>query len=171
MAKRLVAIDPGKDGGIAVFVNDRLTELHSIPQIGDKVDHRKLSSILHNILDNDTFVIIEEVHAIFGASAASNFSFGHINGFLLGTVIANGCPYTMVQPRKWQSEVWITQDKVYKSPKSKRKSVDTKATSLLAAKRLFPKQDFRKSSHTKKFHDGLIDAALIGKYWIQHGTK
>lgn len=163
--KKVVAIDPGATGGIAVFLNGNLHELHTIPKVKGVVDYNELSSLWDSIVDKDTTIVIEEVHSIFGSSAKSNFSFGKINGFLLGLIVSSKLPYILVQPKKWQKDVWVNQDKIYKPGKAK-KTVDTKATSLLAAKRLFPNTDFRKSSRATKFHDGLVDAALIGKWFI-----
>ena len=134
----VVAIDPGKDGGIVVFDKSKIVGMYNIPRIKTKIDYNELSTLLKGLLSKkDMFVVIEEVHAIFGSSAAASFSFGHTNGFLLGLIVGSNCPYTMIQPKEWQSGIWINQDKVYKESQ-KRKLVDTKATSLMAAKRLVP---------------------------------
>lgn len=166
---KVVSIDPGANGGVAVFDSGILQTLHVIPKVKDKIDYNELFSLLNNLTDDelgsDVTVVLEEVHSVFGASAKSNFSFGHINGVLLGMVVSLGVPYVLVQPKEWQKSVWANQDKVYKPGKAKQ-TVDTKATSLLAAKRLFPKTDFTKSAKSTVPHDGLIDAALIGKWYI-----
>jgi hypothetical protein len=169
--KRVVSIDPGANGGIAVFDEDglELVDLYTIPKVKDKIDYSALANLLREVIDSRTTVVLEEVHSIFGSSAKSNFSFGHINGVLLGIILSTGRPYVLVQPKEWQKVVWTNQDKVYKPGKAKQ-TTDTKATSLLAAKRLFPKTDFTKSAKSKIPHDGLIDAALIGKWYI-HGNR
>lgn len=167
--EKIVAIDPGTDGGFAVFIGQNLHELHTIPKVKDRVDYNQLYKMWEKMSEGATMIIMEEVHSIFGSSAKSNFSFGHINGFLLGMIVSGLVPYTLVQPKEWQKDIWVNQDKVYKTGKAK-KTIDTKSTSLLAAKRLFPNTDFRKSSRAEKFHDGLVDAALIGK-WYLYGAK
>lgn len=170
--KRIVSIDPGANGGIAVFDDGELTSLHTIPRVKDKIDYNALAFTIINLITEEfcnTTVVLEEVHSVFGSSAKSNFSFGHINGVILGLIVSTGRPYVLVQPKEWQKVVWTNQDKVYKPGKAK-KTTDTKATSLLAAKRLFPKTDFRATSRSTTSHDGLIDAALIGK-WYTYGHK
>lgn len=164
---RIVSIDPGANGGIAVFDEEGLDliDLYTIPKVKDNIDYRELSNLLTGLIDSRTTVVLEEVHSIFGSSAKSNFSFGHINGVLLGIILTTKQPLVLVQPKEWQKVIWTNQDKVYKAGKAKQ-TTDTKATSLLAAKRLFPKTDFRATSKSKVAHDGLIDAALIGKWYI-----
>lgn len=171
--KRVVSIDPGSTGGIAVFDDEGsdLIELHTIPRVKDNIDYNALSSLLKELIDSRTTVVLEEVHAVFGSSAKSTFAFGHINGFLLGVVVSIGQPYVLVQPKEWQKVIWTNQDKVYKPGKAK-KTTDTKATSLLAAKRLFPKTSFLATTKSSKPHDGLVDASLIGKWYLMtNGVK
>lgn len=165
--EKIIAIDPGGDGGFAVFIDGNLQELHTIPKVKGKVDYNQLYKMWKDISEGSNMIIMEEVHSIFGTSANSNFSFGHINGFLLGIVVSCLIPYILVQPKEWQKDIWINQDKVFKPGKTK-KTIDTKSTSLLAAKRLFPNTDFRKSSKSEKFHDGLVDAGLIGKWFLMN---
>ena len=104
-------------------------------------------------------VVIEDVHSLYGMSAKSNFNFGHIKGFKEGVLTAYGFDYKLVAPKVWQRGVWTEEDVIIKKGKK-----DTKATSLNAAKRLWPNHDFRKSNRAKKPHDGIIDAALMAEY-------
>jgi hypothetical protein len=166
---KVISIDPGANGGIAVFEDGELTGLLLIPKVKDKIDYRFLEQTLTKLIDKNTTIVLEEVHSIYGASAKSNHAFGHINGVLLGIILCTRQPFVFVQPKEWQKYVWSNQDKVYKPGKAKQ-TVDTKATSLLAAKRLFPQVDFTKVGRSVKPHDGLIDAALIGK-WYLNGNR
>ena len=166
----VLSIDPGINGGVAVFHDGVLKSLHTIPEVAKgKVDYNELYNLLESKSKNETFgdttIVLEEVHSVFGASAKSNFSFGHINGVLLGMIVALGHPIVLVQPKEWQKVIWSNNDKVFKPGKAKQ-TVDTKATSLLAAKRLFPKTDFRATYKSKVPHDGLVDACLIGKWYL-----
>lgn len=52
--------------------------------------------------------------------------------------------------------------------KKQKVKVDTKATSLLAAKRLFPNETFLATARSKVPHDGIVDAVLIGEYCKRH---
>ena len=151
-------IDVGKNGGIAIITKEGL-KLHTIPKIGNKVDYLELNGIF-NDLPKSCIFCIEDVHSIFGSSAKSNFNFGEIKGILTGMVISNGFRWELVQPKKWQKEVWTNADMV-KKPNGR---TDTKGTSLLAAKRIFPDQTFLATQRSRKPHDGLFDASLIAEY-------
>lgn len=172
--KTIIGIDPGKDGGISALTvqDDEIVsiDLYKIPRIKTEVDYRKLSNILNDICteyDNPIFVL-EDVHSVFGASASANFQFGHICGVLLGIILGTKKPYHPVNPKIWQKEIWQRVDIVEVSKKDKNGKVkvktDTKATSLLAASRLFPDTNFLATDRSSKPHDGLIDATLIAEY-------
>ena len=114
---------------------------------------------------------MEEVHALFGSSAKSTFSFGEINGVLKALLIANEIPYTLVQPKIWQNEIWANKDMVvsYKTAtragkEIKQKVVDTKATSINAARRLFPSIDMRRNERCKRIDDNKVDSLLLAEY-------
>lgn len=117
--------------------------------------------------------VIEDVHALFNSSAKATFSFGENKGMLIGLLCANKIPFVLVQPKEWQKELWINADYVfdYKQVKNKRtgemenkKVVNTKKTSINAAKRLFPMIDFKRNDRCKKIDDNKVDATLMSEY-------
>lgn len=55
-------------------------------------------------------------------------------------------------------------DIVIKGKPTKKKEVNTKKTSMNAAKRIFPNVDFRKNERCKKPDDNKIDSLLIAEY-------
>lgn len=163
-----LGIDVGSMGFITLNTG---TELRFF-SIADN-DAYKLSDILRNIKEKYPNVIcaMEEIHAIFGSSAKSTFSFGEINGLLKGLLIANKIPYHLVPPKKWQSEIWENKDMVvtYKQVTIKgkqvtKKDVNTKQTSLNAAKRIFPNVDLRRTEKCKNLDDNKCDSLLISEY-------
>lgn len=164
-----VGIDVGSNGGIFAFNDlDEVLVKESVPQIkgGGGVDYKKLFTIIKSIRNKAGIkakikVGIEDVHSLFGMSAKSNFSFGHIKGVKIGMLEAIGYDYTLVAPKTWQKLIWIDSDITLKDTG---KSKDTKATSLKAATRIFPLVDFRKSNRATKPHDGIFDSALIAEY-------
>lgn len=167
--KTYIGIDPGSIGFITIRHHDG--EYEFIPL--DGCDFRRLAMRLAMLREEtDTFAIMEEVHAIFGSSAKATFAFGEINGLLKGLLITTGIPYQLVQPKIWQEEIWINADKVYEyktitdkdGNKKTRKEVNTKQTSLNAARRLFPDIDLRKTERCKKPDDNLVDSLLICEY-------
>lgn len=169
MEKTYIGVDPGTIGFItAMFPNGKF-EFYSI----DENDDLELNRIFKSIKERSWQVtaVLEDVHSIFGASAKSTFNFGEIKGILKGLLIANEIPYTLVQPKTWQNEIWINQDMIvsYKSiiraeKEIKQKVVDTKSTSINAARRLFPQIDLRKNERCKKIDDNKVDSLLMAEY-------
>lgn len=166
--KCYMGIDPGSKGYISVQYNGEF----SFYSIEDN-DLYQLSEIMANIRNSHANLacVMEHIHAIFGSSAKATFSFGEIYGKLQALLAANKIPYVLVQPKTWQKEMWQNSDMVvnYKKVKVRgkdvtRKEVDTKATSINAAKRLFPNIDFRKSDRCKNLDDNKVDATLMSEY-------
>ena len=170
MEKTFVGIDPGSIGFITAMFPDGKKEFYSI----DENDDLSLGRILKDIKERswEITVVLEDVHAIFNSAANSTFAFGEIKGLLKGLLIANEIPYTLVQPKTWQQEIWINQDMIvnYKTitksdgTTQKRKVVDTKSTSINAARRLFPNIDLRKNERCKKIDDNKVDSLLMAEY-------
>ena len=169
MEKTYIGVDPGAIGFItAIFPNGNY-EFFSVDECDDLDLHHALKSIKERSWE--VTAVLEDVHSIFGASAKSTFNFGEIKGILKGLLIANEIPYTLVQPKTWQQEIWINQDMIvsYKSvmrggKEIKQKVVDTKSTSINAARRLFPSIDLRKNERCKKIDDNKVDSLLMAEY-------
>jgi hypothetical protein len=165
-AKISVGIDPGKQGFIAIMAGNEI-EFFPMPLIGKEVDINELDKILQGISELSTNIhcVIEDVHAKYGSSASATFSFGYVCGITEGLIMSNKIPYTKVQPKAWQKEMWQGIP-IQKKPSSTGKTMinDTKLMSEMAAKRLFPDVDFRKSSRAKNPHDGKIDSLLLCEY-------
>lgn len=163
-----MAIDPGSKG----FIVTQCDGEFSFYSIEDN-DLYKLSEIMDKIRNtySNLVCVIEDVHSVFGSSAKSTFNFGFNKGYLIGLLAANKIPYVLVQPKTWQKEIWVNSDMIvnYKKVKIKdkeitKKEVDTKNTSINAAKRLFPHIDFRKSERCKNLDDNKVDATLMSEY-------
>jgi crossover junction endodeoxyribonuclease RuvC len=151
-----VGIDVGKKGGI-VFMDEDLKPIqkHIMPMLGKEYDIQELKNILSNPYVNILHLAIENVHAIQGRTGnSSNFSFGLGKGILMGMVAGLEIPYTLVNPKTWQKVAW----------EGVTKQADTKKTSLVAAKRLFPTEDFLATERSRVPHDGLVDGALMAYY-------
>lgn len=109
----------------------------------------------------DIIFCIEDVHSLYGMSASSNFNFGGIKHAKIALSTMAGFDTKLAAPKVWQKAIWEEEDVIIKEGGRKK---DTKATSLNAAKRLWPDADLRKSDRAKKWHDGIVDAALIAEY-------
>lgn len=168
MSKIYIGVDPGADGFVSVLSEDSGYEF--LPIDGTPV--QEVSDFFGKFRLRNAVAVLEDVHAVFGSSAKGTFNFGFSKGMLLALLVAHRIPYALVAPKDWQNEVWVNADKEYASQKQKCKDggektvrkVDTKATSINAARRLFPTVDFRKSDKAKKPHDGKVDALLMAEY-------
>jgi hypothetical protein len=167
MDKGFVGIDPG-DKGFFTLIYPTGIQYYQIPLIKKKVDYTELAKIVEDLFwtyGDNIHVVLEDVHAIFGAAAKSTFNFGHIAGFLEGLVNAYKMPYTKVAPKKWQKEMFEGIP-VQQKPSSTGKTMvnDTKAMALMAAKRLFPKENLLATARSSKPHDGKVDSLLMAEY-------
>lgn len=142
-----IGIDPGKNGGIAVFKD--LCEYVEVRPYSDDI-------LLNNMKVGRTFDIIcylEQVHAMPKQGVSSTFNFGMNYGFIQGVLKAYGIPYELVTPQKWKKEFSCTSDK---------------NTSIEVCKRLFPNVNLKATERCKKDHDGMAEALLIAEYGRRH---
>ncbi len=160
--KHYIGIDPGKDGAIAIIGDNIETSL--FPKIGKEYDIKSMYRMIDGM--DVGMVVIEDLKSIKGVSANTNWAM--CRGKTIWEVIAEvkELPYTLVHSKTWQKEMWSgvpVQKKVSKKNKSGY-ATDTKATSLIAVKRLFPNVDLTPTEKAKKEHDGIVDALLIAEY-------
>lgn len=171
----IIGADPGKKGGLVVL--DRHGKIvDMLPTKCDKegnIDALAIFQFVSQYSPKNTLVYKEEVHAIFGSSAVAMFEFGKSDGVLEAILFAAGFKFNLVQPKIWQKVAWLEQDKV-QNPTGKilkgkkglpQMKVDTKASSLNAAIRIFPETNFIQK-RCRVPHDGLVDAALIAFYGL-----
>lgn len=153
--KTYLGIDPGSKGYISVILPDNTITYFSFLD----ATPLQISDFLHLYKGQDVHCVMEEVHAIFGSSAKATFAFGEIFGLLKGLLIANEIPYTLVPPKTWQKEIWTHDDEEKNGNK-----IDTKKTSINAARRLYPREDFRRTPSCKNIDDNKVDSLLIATY-------
>ena len=107
---RIIGIDPGLNGAIAVLQNNKIIEIHDIPVMTDgKKNKRQLNSaqLVKLLKDNfqdetDTVVIVEQVNAMPGQGVTSMFNFGQTFGAIKGICAALNLPIFFVRPAKWK---------------------------------------------------------------------
>lgn len=159
-----VGIDCGMDGGIAaVGSSGNVLRTAIMPTMkagkGRVLDMETFQAILMHPIDGakEVTYIIEDPggHAPSAAGLRSmtySFAVADCITFFLHQ------RRLIVRAQEWQGEFW-------KKPKvAKGEKFNTKAAALLAAVRLFPNEDLRKSSLAKNAHDGIVDALLIAEY-------
>ena len=165
----IIGVDPGMEGcWAAIDGNSNLVSRIVNPRIGGKgpvdlpVIINWMKSICIEGYDRCIFAF-EDVHPLYGVSVSSTGSLMESKGMIRGVLTVFAMSHTNASvipltPKKWQSTVWLTGDKVTKASK-----LDTKATSLVAAKRIWPNDRFLASSRCKTPHDGIVDAMLIAE--------
>jgi hypothetical protein len=166
--KAYIGIDVGAKGVITLWHDNSLS---FYPMLN--LDYWQIARILDDIRNaySEIACVIEDVHAIFGSSAKGTFNFGFNKGVLVGLLCAHKIPFTLVQPKEWQTEMWTNADKEYttkekmlKGEKKTVRTIDTKATSINAAKRLFPAIDLRRTPECKNIDDNKVDSLLMCEY-------
>jgi len=153
-------IDNGLDGGIVQLDEDgKIFDKKIMPTIktgkGRTVD---IVEIAHHFYDTKTHFYMLENASKHSPGVLALCSTWYTFGCIEAALKIKGMRYELIQPQKWQREFWAKP----KMPKGKK--FDTKAAALVAAKKLWPSEDWTKSERATKPHDGLIDAALIAEY-------
>ena len=106
---RIIGIDPGLSGGIAILDNLKIFDLFDMPIMpeGKKNKNQLNSAQLVNIIKKHivlgkTFVIVEQVSAMPGQGVTSMFNFGQSFGVIKGICSALSIPIYFVRPAKWK---------------------------------------------------------------------
>ncbi len=167
--KYAVGIDIGKLGGIVIIDEKNNIVTMPMPTIKKEIDIHRIAKILKS-LEGEVHCGMEDLHAIYGSSAAAMFQFGRAAGIIEMAVAAFDLPFTKISPKIWQKEMWmgIKPVEINTGKKDKKGNVkykiDTKGTSLLAATRLYPNLDLRATERSKVAHNGIVDALLIATF-------
>ena len=159
---RIIGIDPGLSGAIAILEDGKIKELFDMPVMPDgKKNKRQLNSALlvklikQNIesLEN-TIMIVEQVNAMPGQGVTSMFNFGQTFGAIKGICAAIGLPIFFVRPAKWK--------KHFELINSSKDASRTKAIEMYPSisEQLSRKKDVNKS-----------DALLIARYYSETRFK
>ena len=107
---KIIGIDPGLSGAIAVLKENKVISIFDMPVMAEgKKNKRQLnSSQLVNIIkenineDEDTIVVVEQVNAMPGQGVTSMFNFGQTFGAIKGVCAALRLPIFFVRPSKWK---------------------------------------------------------------------
>ena len=107
---KIIGIDPGLSGAIAILENNKVLNIFDIPVMSEgKKNKRQLNSALlvsllrENITKNEeTVVVVEQVNAMPGQGVTSMFNFGQTFGAIKGICAALELPIFFVRPSKWK---------------------------------------------------------------------
>jgi len=153
---RIIGIDPGLSGGIAILDDLKIFDIYDMPVMSEgKKNKNQLNSaqlvniIKKNLIPNgDTFLIVEQVSAMPGQGVTSMFNFGQTFGSIKGICAALNLPIFFVRPAKWKKHF----DLINSSKDASRTKVIEMYPSI--SSRLSKKKDVNKA-----------DAILIARYF------
>ena len=155
---RIIGIDPGLSGAIAILENNKVLNIFDIPVMSEGKKNKKqlnsalLVSLLKENINNkeDVAVVVEQVNAMPGQGVTSMFNFGQTFGAIKGICAALDLPIFFVRPSKWK--------KYFELINSSKDSSRTKAIEMYPklSNELAKKKDVNKS-----------DAILIARFFSE----
>ena len=108
---KVIGIDPGLSGAIAILKDNKVLNLFEMPEVmaEGKKNKRQLNSaqlaklIKNNIeIDEEVSVVVEQVNAMPGQGVTSMFNFGQTFGVIKGICATLDLPIYFVRPSKWK---------------------------------------------------------------------
>lgn len=140
-----IAIDPGKNGGIAWR-----NEFGEVSAVSMPENVHELAKLLEGLafLASSMDCVLERVHSMPRDGVRAAFAFGENFGQIQGVLAATEIPYYLVTPQTWQKKVGALPDE-----KSKRK----------AALKAFAQRRFPHLKVTLKTSDALAMLAVEDK--------
>jgi crossover junction endodeoxyribonuclease RuvC len=157
---KIIGIDPGLSGAIAVLENNKVLNIFDMPVMPEgKKNKRQLNSaLLVNLIkenidleeEEEVSVVVEQVNAMPGQGVTSMFNFGQTFGAIKGVCAALELPIFFVRPSKWK--------KHFELINSSKDSSRTKAIEMYPklSNQLSKKKDVNKS-----------DAILIARFFSE----
>ncbi len=158
MSTSYIGVDNGLQGAIAVIrTAPTRIAIFKMPVVGTKkkrLNETALSYILRTaVSDGGTLCTIEAVEPGPKLSRVACMRLGTNQGIVIGILVAFSVPYQIVSARIWQQAMF--------SGVSRK---DTKAASVLVAKRLFPGANLLPTDKCTKEDHNMADALLMAEY-------
>ncbi len=152
----IIGIDPGSKG--ALCINNTKKGVITFLRF-DQVSIFTIYNELEKIADSVKFAVIEEVHAIYGSSAKSTFTFGYNLGSIETVIMCLGIPIHRVAPKNWHKLIGVKVEKGIIGAKRKRK---IKESVSKRCEELYPKINVK--GPKGGLLDGVSDSLLIAHY-------
>lgn len=143
--KRIVGIDPGLTGGVAVLNDGEVELVMPMPVQDNQVDPRLLTTLL-GAFKEPIIVAIEHTQPMPKNGSIGSFKLGMATGVALGVVGALHLPLHRLRPAEWKKVMHLTGK--------------SKDDSRSLASELWPS---KAHEWRLKKHDGLAEAALIAE--------
>jgi len=157
MNAKIISIDPGWSGAMAVFEKGYLVRTHKCQPTA-----KETYELIWKDLHEANIAILELVHSMPGQGVVSTFKFGYNYGMWHGFLSSALKETYLVSPQKWQKG-WTNVPKVKKDRKRYFKQIATE----LSENALDPKQNKNASWCEKiKITNYNADAICIGQWYI-----
>lgn len=165
--KKFIGIDIGSKGFVSVIDEDE--DILEQFWLFDNPSNCECTELVNKLMrlakyEGNCHVVMEDLHALFGASASSTFKLGGLAMATEAVVAALGLPYTKVQAKKWQKDIFQGIHVYKTSSTGKTKLLDTKRCSIMACKRVFPGIDLRRTGKSKNDDDNKADSLCMALY-------
>jgi crossover junction endodeoxyribonuclease RuvC len=167
----ILGLDPGLDGGLAVYSFDPVTQEENItaavmPTVETKTGKREIDAQgVINFFKTSlpsfdprvvSLAVIERVTARPDQGVTSMFNFGMGYGMLVGCLVSANLNLVKVIPQTWKKVILPNTDK-------------DKTAAISFIQKKFPKLNLKRSERCRTLHDGMADAcclAVYGKYVV-----
>jgi crossover junction endodeoxyribonuclease RuvC len=153
---RLIGIDPGAKGAVALFVADgRFEQVQDMPTVKSKgrprVDAAAFAAMVRRLAPDSA--VVELVGAMPGQGVVSMFQFGRACGIVEGVLAALQIPVTYITASQWKGALRVPADK---------------DGSRARASQLIPQGA---ECWPKASNEGRAEATLIGLYGVRIDEK
>lgn len=172
MSEIILGIDPGKKGGLVFLDPDgniiaqyvmplrsKDPKITSPSQKEMEVDFLLVRELLQKHAAN--VCVLEKANPRPGEGVSSSFTSGLNWGYLrvICELAVRSENLFLVSPRVWANKMHTLTIEQESEPKKR---------SLIAAQSYFPTETFLASKRSKVPHEGLVDACLIGLWWVKN---
>jgi hypothetical protein len=141
---RIIGIDVGFSGAVALVIGVALEAVHDIPIVGKDVDAGELARLIRDMRPDHAF--IENATAMPKQGTVSMFRFGSTFGTIKAVVAVCGISHSLIVPSKWKRHYNLLNS--------------DKEASRLRAIQLWPDS----GCFNLKKHHGRAESALIAKF-------
>lgn len=150
---KIIAIDPGKEGGIIVYDSDEneLLEVIHMPELPQFIYE------FFKKYQKNSICYLEKVGGLPGMGGSAMFNFGKGFGWLEMALAANKIPTIEVTPQKWQKELQL-------GGKGKKTTNQWKTKLMERAQQIYPSVGKCFCLKTKRDWMRVSDALLILEY-------
>jgi hypothetical protein len=158
--KLYCGIDGGLDGALSIIDENKIIEMKIMPTFKSTKSKREFDidgiiSFLEKY--KDATVIFEKAQAMPLLGTVQAFNFGKSYGILLGILSTLKMKYHIVHAKRWQKAMFT--DINHK---------DTKQSSIIIAKRLYPGTNYKATERSKVDHHGLTDSVLLATWGLRN---